>query len=243
MNREELKKTIYKYNLDPNKYLIIGGASMVIQGLKKETSDIDIAVSEEYFEYLLENYDCKLEEGKIDIYYIDDIINFGRNYYNLEEKIILDGIPCQNITGLIKLKKELSREKDLKDLHIIYEKININSLVLAYMGDAIYEVYIRKYLVSKNISKVDQLQKEAVKYVSAKKQSQFLNELLDKNFFTEEEKFIILRARNHKGTRHPKNTDILTYKHATALEAIIGYLYLTNEQEKIDRIMKYIVGE
>ena len=120
---------------------------------------------------------------------------------------------------------------------------NMNPLVLAYIGDAIYEVYIRDYLIKQNISKVDDLQKNAIKYVSAKNQSIYLNKLLEENFFNEEEKSIILRARNHKGSRHPKNTDIITYKHATALEAIIGYLYLNKDKEKIEKIMKYIVGD
>ena len=59
----------------------------------------------------------------------------------------------------------------------------INVLVLAYLGDTVYENYIRKYLISKNIANVNDLQKEAVKYVSAKSQAQFLTELVDKKFF------------------------------------------------------------
>lgn len=116
-----------------------------------------------------------------------------------------------------------------------------NVLVLAYIGDAIYEVYIREYLIKKNIVKVDKLQKEAIKYVSAKAQSKIINDLIEKNLLKEEELEIFYRARNHKGTRHPKNTDILTYKHATGFEAIIGYLYLENKprlQEIINIILE-----
>ena len=115
-----------------------------------------------------------------------------------------------------------------------------NVLVLAYIGDAIYEVYIREYLINKNIVKVDTLQKEAVKYVSAKSQSSFLQRLIDNNFFDETELDIIKRARNHKGNRHPKNTDIITYKHATAFEAIIGYYYLTKNQ-KLNELINFIL--
>jgi ribonuclease-3 family protein len=117
-----------------------------------------------------------------------------------------------------------------------------NVLVLAYLGDAIYEVYIRKYLIEKNIVKVDNLQKEAVKYVSAKAQAKIINNLIEKNILTEEELEIFYRARNHKGTRHPKNTDIVTYKHSTGFEAIIGYLYLENK-ERLNKIINIILED
>lgn len=117
----------------------------------------------------------------------------------------------------------------------------LNVLSLAYIGDAIYEVYIRKHLIQKGIVKVEQLQKEAVNYVSAKNQAYFLKNMIDNNVFTENEMQIIIRARNHKGNRHPKNTDIITYKHSTGLEAIIGYLYLNNNAERINYIMNYIL--
>ena len=117
----------------------------------------------------------------------------------------------------------------------------LNVLSLAYIGDAIYEVYIRKHLIQKGIVKVEQLQKEAVNYVSAKNQAYFLKNMIDNNVFTENEMQIIIRARNHKGNRHPKNTDIITYKHSTGLEAIIGYLYLNNNIERINYIINYIL--
>ncbi len=121
--------------------------------------------------------------------------------------------------------------------------INMNVLTLAYIGDAIYEIYIRKFLVAKGIIKVQELQKNAVNYVSARRQSHFLTKLIDINFFTEEELDLIKRARNNKGKSHPKNTDIITYKHATALEAVIGYLYIENNNERIDKMMNFIVSE
>ena len=117
----------------------------------------------------------------------------------------------------------------------------INVLVLAYLGDTIYEDYIRKYLIKKGISNVNDLQKEAVNYVSAKAQAKFLTELVDKNFFNNEELSVIKRARNHKGRTHPKNCDIVTYRHATGLEALIGYLELMEKKKRIDEIMKEII--
>ena len=121
--------------------------------------------------------------------------------------------------------------------------IEMNVLTLAYIGDAIYEIHIRKHLVSLGIIKVKELQTEAVKYVSARGQSKYLEELIELNFFSEEELSLIKRSRNNKGKSHPKNTDIVTYKHATALESLIGYLYLENNLDRIDQIMGYIIGE
>lgn len=121
--------------------------------------------------------------------------------------------------------------------------IDYNSLTLAYIGDAIYELKIREFLVSKGITKVNNLQHEAINYVSAKNQRKYLELLLNKNILTEDELLVMNRARNHKGTRHPKNVDIVTYKYATALEAIFGYLYLSERKSRIDKIINIITKE
>lgn len=120
---------------------------------------------------------------------------------------------------------------------------NINVLALAYLGDAIYEIYIREYLINKNIVKVKELQEEAIKYVSAKSQSEFLKKIIENNFLNEEEIAIIKRARNHKSHKAPKGTNIITYKNSTGLEALIGYLHLNKKRNRIEEIMKYIVGD
>ena len=120
--------------------------------------------------------------------------------------------------------------------------MNKNMLVLAYLGDSIYETYIRKYLIDKGISKVKELQSESIKYVSAKAQAQYLKEMIDNNFFSEEELNIIICARNHKSNHKPKNCDIITYKNATGLEALIGYLYLEEKIDRIEKIVNYILG-
>lgn len=119
----------------------------------------------------------------------------------------------------------------------------INVLVLAYLGDTIYENYIRRYLIETGIANVNDLQKEAVNYVSAKSQASFLTKMMDNNFLTDEEIIIVKRARNYKTTSHPKNCDIVTYKYATGLESLIGYLELENKRERIDEIMNFILGE
>lgn len=119
--------------------------------------------------------------------------------------------------------------------------LEINVLVLAYLGDTIYEDYVRKFLINQKIGNVNDLQKEAVKYVSAVHQAEFLQNLINNNFFNQDEIGVIKRARNYKSNSHPKNCDIVTYKHATALEALIGYLELSNKRDRIDEIMKKIL--
>lgn len=119
----------------------------------------------------------------------------------------------------------------------------VNVLVLAYLGDTIYENYVRHFLVKNGISNVNDLQKAAIKYVSAVAQAGFLTKMIDEKFLSEEEINVVKRARNYKTTSHPKNCDIVTYKYATGLEALIGYLDLENKNMRINEIMKYILGD
>lgn len=119
--------------------------------------------------------------------------------------------------------------------------LEINVLVLAYLGDTIYENYVRRYLINKGISNVNDLQTASINYVSAKAQARFVNNLIEQNFFTDDEINVIKRARNYKSSSHPKNCDIVTYKYATGLEALIGYLDLTDKNLRIDEIMKIIL--
>ena len=121
--------------------------------------------------------------------------------------------------------------------------VEINSLVLAYLGDTIYENYVRRFLIAQGIAHVDRLQKEAVKFVSAKSQAHYLQKMIDKKILSEEEMAVVKRARNYKTTSHPKSCDIITYKYATGLEALIGYLDLSNQKNRVDEIMKFILEE
>ena len=118
----------------------------------------------------------------------------------------------------------------------------VNVITLAYLGDAVYEVYIRNYLINKGIAKVEDLQKEAIKYVSAKNQSKILDYLVDNEYLIQNELDIVKRGRNYKRDGHPKNTDIITYKMSTGFEALIGYLYLDNKIDRIEEIINYILG-
>ncbi len=119
--------------------------------------------------------------------------------------------------------------------------LEINVLVLAYLGDTIYENYIRRYLINSGIGNVNDLQKNATNYVSAVNQAKFLTEMMELNFLSSEELDVVKRARNYKTTSHPKSCDIITYKYATGLEALIGYLDLKNNKERIEEIMKFIL--
>ena len=78
-------------------------------------------------------------------------------------------------------------------------------------------------------------------YVSAKSQAKYLQKMIDNNMLSEEELDVVKRARNYKTTSHPKNCDIVTYKYATGLEALIGYLELSENKERIDEIMNFIL--
>lgn len=120
---------------------------------------------------------------------------------------------------------------------------NLNMLVLAYLGDSVYELHIREYLIKNGLVKVNDLQKESIKYVSAKSQSSILKKLIDANFLNDKELDIIRRGRNTKSHNAPKNTDIITYKQATGFEALIGCLYLEKNTIRIEEIISEIVGE
>ena len=119
--------------------------------------------------------------------------------------------------------------------------LEINVLVLAYLGDTIYEDHIRRFLIKKGIANVNDLQTESLKYVSAVNQAVYLKRMLENSFLNEDEINIVMRARNYKTTSHPKSCDIVTYKYATGLEALIGYLDLSNNNERINEIMNFIL--
>lgn len=117
----------------------------------------------------------------------------------------------------------------------------MNNLVLAYLGDAVYELHIREYLINSNIAKVKDLQQESINYVSAKSQRRILESLITNKILTEDEITIVNRGRN-ASSHTSKTTDIITYKKATGLECLIGYLY-QNNKERCNEILNYITGE
>ena len=115
--------------------------------------------------------------------------------------------------------------------------ITMSPLVLAYLGDTVYESYIREHLIRQNMNrKVNNLHKLAIQYSKAKAQATIIHEI--ENELTEEEMKIFKRGRNQKSHTAHKKADIIDYKYATGFEALIGYLYLGEEKERLEYIIQ-----
>jgi ribonuclease-3 family protein len=115
----------------------------------------------------------------------------------------------------------------------------LNSLALAYVGDAVLEMYVRHRLIIRGLIRPNQLHKEATKYVSAKAQAKILFCMVEDSFLSDDEYAIVKRGRNAKSTTIPKNTDVQTYKNATGYEALIGYLSLIKSEKRLEEIIRY----
>ena len=111
----------------------------------------------------------------------------------------------------------------------------MSPLVWAYMGDAVYEKFIREHVIRQGLCKNGLLHKKSIKFVSAKGQAKILKALED--FLTDEEKDIVRRGRNANPHSTAKNADIIEYKYATGFEALIGWLYLMEKSERLDEIL------
>lgn len=118
--------------------------------------------------------------------------------------------------------------------------IEMNSLTLAYMGDAVIELYVRRHLIHQKAVKPGQLHQQAIHYVSAESQAVFLAHLIEKNRLSDHESAIIRRGRNAKSASKPKNAGLAEYKSSTAFEALIGYLYFENQHDRINSLMEQL---
>jgi ribonuclease-3 family protein len=114
--------------------------------------------------------------------------------------------------------------------------MRMNTTALAYLGDAIYEVYVRKYIVDTGVGHADSLHRAAVRFVNAGAQAGVMKALLDSGEIVsdEDEKTLVRRARNKKSASKPKNAAPMDYKWATAFEALLGYYYITEQTRKIE---------
>lgn len=128
--------------------------------------------------------------------------------------------------------KYLKEQFDLPDQDIR----SYSPLVLAYIGDAIYELYIRTILLAQGNAQVNKLHKRASQMVKAEAQSRIVKEL--EPLFTEEEEAVYKRGRNAKSYTTAKNASTGDYRRATGLEAVLGYLYLTNQHKRIIDFVK-----
>ncbi len=122
-----------------------------------------------------------------------------------------------------------------KNLSLAEVKV-MNPLTLAYIGDAIYEIYIRKYLILKHPLKVNELNKKCVKFVKATAQKNVVTSI--EGELTEEEIRMVKRGRNSSPKTVPKHTQLIDYKLATGFEALLGYLYLLGDQERLEYIIE-----
>lgn len=124
-------------------------------------------------------------------------------------------------------------------INIEREEVDINlmsPLTWAYVGDCVYELYIRTKLINETNLKPHKLHIEAIKHVKAKSQAELLQKIYDK--LTDEEKDIVRRGRNAENHHLPKNSNVQEYMYSTAFEALIGYLYLTKQNKRIKEILE-----
>lgn len=112
----------------------------------------------------------------------------------------------------------------------------MSPLTWAYVGDAVYELYVRVNLVNSTNMKPHKLHIESIKYVRAGAQAEILKKIEDK--LTEKEKEIVKRGRNAENHHLPKNATVHEYMYSTGFEALIGYLYLTKQDDRLKEILK-----
>ena len=116
-----------------------------------------------------------------------------------------------------------------------------NGESLAYIGDAIYEVKIREYLLQKGYQDVNKLHKYAIKFTSGENQSKIVDYLIGQNMLTEEEISYFKRGRNSSHSKNRRSISVISYKKATGFEAMIGFLYLSGQQERLEFLLNYII--
>lgn len=127
----------------------------------------------------------------------------------------------------------IKREKDIDSAK------QLSPLVWAYVGDSVYELFIRTTLINNSNAKPHKLHIEAIKYVKAKAQADILKKI--SSFLTDEEKDIVRRGRNTENHHIAKNANVADYAQSTAFEALIGYLYLTRQDARLEEILKLCI--
>lgn len=129
-----------------------------------------------------------------------------------------------------------------KDGKVLTRKdvMNLSPLIMAFIGDSVYDLFIRTNISAKGNRPINKIHRECVNYVKASSQSEILKNLYD--IFDEEEKDIIRRGRNVKSATIPKHAGIEEYRLATAFEALLGYLYLLGRYDRLDEILNYALN-
>lgn len=113
----------------------------------------------------------------------------------------------------------------------------LNGLALAYMGDGIYEVYVREHLLAAGDTKPNELHRKAKRYVSAENQADVMDWLLAEERLSADEEIYFKRGRNSKSKTKAKNASHRAYSYSTGFEAMVGYLYLSGQTERLDEVM------
>ncbi len=131
------------------------------------------------------------------------------------------------------MEETIERKKKIEEVKLM------PPLVWAYIGDCVYELFIRMQLVNTTKLNPHKLHIEAVKYVKAKAQAEILAKIYDE--LTDEEKDIVRRGRNAENHHLPKNADATDYMYATAFEALIGYLYLTKQDTRLKEVLEKVI--
>lgn len=126
----------------------------------------------------------------------------------------------------------IQRRMNIEDIDLV----NYSPLVLAYIGDSIYEIVVRTYVVTKGNTQVNKLHKRSSSYVKAHSQAVIIMSLMEE--LTEEEVRIYKRGRNAKSATMAKNATIADYKKATGFEALMGYLYLNKQTDRMLELIK-----
>lgn len=129
--------------------------------------------------------------------------------------------------------RSINRELSKEDIMMM------SPLQLAYIGDAVYELLVRTYLL-KTKTPVNKLHKTTIGYVKAKAQADIIHILED--VLDEKEKSMVKKGRNAKSNTVPKNANLIDYKYATGLETLFGYLYLTEQDHRIDELFEKIIS-
>ena len=119
----------------------------------------------------------------------------------------------------------------------------INGIALAFEGDAVYSLYIRRHLIFQGQTKPNQLHRLATRYVSAKAQASLIEKMLDKEVLTEKELDIYKRGRNAHSHTKAKNTDVITYKMSPGFEAVMGYLHMTEDLTRLEELITWCIDQ
>jgi ribonuclease-3 family protein len=125
------------------------------------------------------------------------------------------------------------RNKDIGEVRML------SPLVWAYVGDGVYELFIRTHLVNNSNAKPHKLHIESIKYVKAEAQAKILEKIMPS--LNEEEKDIVRRGRNTENHHLPKNANIADYSHSTGFEALLGFLYLTKQDGRLEEILRLCI--